>query len=38
MSGSLNVIVPELASALVPRNGDIGTTALEKGCQFFTLP
>jgi hypothetical protein len=37
MFGGLNVIVPELASTLVPRNSDIGTTALEQSCQFFRL-
>ena len=33
----LNVILPKLATTLMPRDGDVGATTFEDGCQFAQL-
>ena len=33
----LNVILPKLATTLMPRDGDVGATTFKDGCQFAQL-
>src|SRR5438270_13817666 len=33
----LNVILPKLATTLMPRDGDVGATTFKDGCQFASL-
>jgi len=37
ISCGLNVILPKLATTLMPRDGDVGATTLKDGCQFLSL-
>jgi hypothetical protein len=36
-SCGLKVILPKLATTLMPRDGNVGATTFEDGCQFLGL-
>jgi hypothetical protein len=37
ISSGLNVIVPEFATTLMPRDGDVGATTFKDGREFASM-